>query len=61
MSIIYNVISYLLMFIYNVAPKLELFLVKVKKYLQFIKRLLYNVTRKDGLHVKEISNSGIST
>ena len=49
------------MFIYKVAPKMELFLVKIKKGLQFIKKLLYNVTRKDGLHVKKISNSGIPT
>ena len=49
------------MFIYKVAPSEELFLVKIKKDLQFIKKLLYNVTRKDGLHVKKISNSGITT
>jgi hypothetical protein len=49
------------MFIYRVAPKMELFLVKVKKDLQFNKTLLYNVTRKDGLYVKKISNRGVST
>jgi len=49
------------MFIYKVAPNVELFLIKIKKDLQFIKKLLYNVTRKDGLHVEEISNSGVTT
>lgn len=49
------------MFIYKIAPAMELFLFKIKKDLQFTKKLLYNVTGKDGLHVKKISNSGVTT
>lgn len=40
---------------------MELFLAKIKKDLQFIKKLLYNVTRKDWFHAKKISNCGVST
>lgn len=49
------------MFIYKVAPLKGLFLVKTKKDLQFIKNILYNVTRKERFYVKKISNSGVST